>query len=775
MGMSTDTMGNENEGNLIIDASGTTKKVSLVEPTPQGEKRITRTLVDEAVVAGALGGGLMAEIADAIQDEAKRRQVLRQVEGQSGRYKDDKFADLAYGELRTVLTTGRLKRETLSPEEMGAVRESRRLRYEEAAAYGVMTNVDGILKEELTAADWTDYPARIAVAARRAETDAIGVLAYAHNSRIRGVVSDAVGATELLVRRDGLEQLADLTVPKNQQKLRELKITDVRTEVAVTQKKIDEEVLWDPIRNYAALVDLETPRQKEEKIAKDEAEKQRRHELELAQAQAETVARAQQPPAQAGYSSTDLKEMFGTGAKYEDFIRRILKQDGAHTNWTDFPPPWYKNLPDDLKSQAEFYESLANGSYVKKKYGQVKLEAVQNNEALSALDKRELMLFYESPGGREALERMMKRYFEFQDDKYGNRWIRLKGYNSHMNGDDALYEITKKGITDAKTIDDFKKELWRSLQTHEDIIREAERMGLGREEGPEIVARGKVANAWNFLYISHIVESADIDRDLAPGSPSYVEQVRANFHPLAKIKVKLITDSAIDKGKIPGVAREAWGGGVGAWLVEHGTNSELRRQVYEGKIRPYPKILFASMIELVGWHEGGDKKAEFTSLAEALLNKREIKKEDWTYIEGQELIGQYNDWWSAAGKVYEYATGGEKTQAGRPEQWRNWGVDLANAWAKLRGLDVNIAPYMSDEEALFWTIVNSLLIDQKKLNLNISKTAYPQLDITIKAMLSDRLMYVADSSDGKVKRDPDLVRKINKRIGADFLRAVSGF
>jgi len=274
------------EGQLIIDARGTVKDVTPSKP--KVEEKIADTLVEKAVVAGAgaLGGGLIAEITDAIQNEAKRKQVLRQVERQSDRYKDDKFADLAYGELRTVLTTG-------SSEEIEAARESRRLRYEEAAAYGVMTNVEGILTEELTVADWTDYPARVAVAARRAETDAIGVLAYAHNSRIRGVVSDVVGATESLVRRDGLEQIKDLTNPKNVAKLQKLNIADVNTEIVETKKKIDKEVLWNPVRNYAALVNLETPRQKEEKTAKDETERQRRHELELEKAKAEAAARGQ--------------------------------------------------------------------------------------------------------------------------------------------------------------------------------------------------------------------------------------------------------------------------------------------------------------------------------------------------------------------------------------------------------------------------------------------------------------------------------------------------
>lgn len=504
--------------------------------------------------------------------------------------------------------------------------------------------------------------------------------------------------------------------------------------------------------------------------------------FEMMQKQAEAAARVQQAPAAPGFNPADLKEMFGSGAKYEDFIRRILKQDGAHTNWTDFPPPWYKNLPDELKTQAEFYESLANGSYVKKRSGQVKLEPVQNNEALPALDIRELRKFYESAGGRVAIESLMKEYFELYTDDFGYKWVRLKGYTDYKKAEAEINEENKKmrkdaikikeakdkqktyvdmklNITDAGLIDITKKRIWGEIKALPGVIKEAKDMGLQGEDAAETVAKGKVANAWNFIYISHVVEAADVDRYLYPGAPSYVEQVRAEFHPLSKIKAKMKITTEGD----PGLEREAWGGAVGAWLAEHATDEDLRRKVASGEIRPYPETLFASMLELIGEKDGA-------SIAERLITGGDIV---WKNITPQELIGYYGDLWSAATSIYAYATGGGegKTQAGdNSPKWKAWGVDLANSFAKLRKTPVGV--YCSDEEALFWMVANSLPVNIKNGNLSISNKGYPHLDITVDAMLGERLRYTRfDKSDKLFKEDRGVVGRIKKRIGATIAKS----
>ncbi|MEK7163515.1 MAG: hypothetical protein AAB768_00025, partial [Patescibacteria group bacterium] len=483
-----------------------------------------------------------------------------------------------------------------------------------------------------------------------------------------------------------------------------------------------------------------------------------------AKRQAEAAARVQQPPATSGFMPADLKEMFGTGAKYEDFIRRILKQDGAHTNWTDFPPPWYKNLPDHLKTQAEFYESLANGSYVKKRSGQVKLEPVQNNEALPALDIRDFKQFYESPGGEESLRFLMVNYFElYTDKKFGYKWVRLKGYGKSLSGDVDDYEKTRTAITDASALDSFKRTTWEQIQKLPGVISEATQMGLPEETGAEIVAKGKVANAWNFIYISHVVEAADVDRFLPPGAPSYVEQIRAEFHPLSKIKAKMKITGEGD----PALEREAWGGAVGAWLAEHATDRDLRKKIKDGDIRPYPETLFASMLELIGEKDGA-------SIAESLITNRDII---WGDITPQELIGYYGDLWSAATTLYTYATAPDsaqgKTQAGDNDlKWKAWGVEPANAFAKLRKTPLGL--YCSDEEALFWMVANSLPVNTKSRNLSISTRAYPHLDITIENMLGERLWYVKPAKNKKgwtFKEDRGVVGRIKERTGATIARS----
>jgi len=254
------------------------------EPAHQdaGSSNIPEKVVTAA--AGAIGGALLERAFDAIEDAFERKRVSEDVHARDKQYENDFFKDLSYGQLRRVLRTGSNEGKKLSAEEMVSARLSQRSRLREAESYGVMTGAEGILKQRLIEADWKDYPAKIAEAAKAAEEEASGMLQYRHNPRIKGIVSDVVSDTELTTRRDGYKQMADLNDPANLEAAKRLKITDLSAEIQGLEEEIATKVQWDPINNYAAYVNQETPRQREERLNWEEKERQRQHEVELEKA-----------------------------------------------------------------------------------------------------------------------------------------------------------------------------------------------------------------------------------------------------------------------------------------------------------------------------------------------------------------------------------------------------------------------------------------------------------------------------------------------------------
>ncbi|TSC87978.1 MAG: hypothetical protein G01um101416_293 [Microgenomates group bacterium Gr01-1014_16] len=444
-----------------------------------------------------------------------------------------------------------------------------------------------------------------------------------------------------------------------------------------------------------------------------------------------------------------LERAMGRGTGYGDFIRRIKGQSAAHTNWTDFPPRWYQELDQEAKDQAELYESLANGAYVKKLYGPTNLEAVQKNEALPAIGKLDIQQFYETAGGREALEQLVQRYFEQDDSPEPNGTFRVRFKNK-----EAMEEFC-----DISKFTKAKEGVAMGLIAHEGIANEA---GMFNVE-PKVVAEGKVANAWNLIFLSHLAESADKDRKLPPGTPVYSEQVRTEFHPLAKIKAKLKLHKTDEEAA---ETIESWGGSLGNWLAENGMQPSIREKLGQPGMTPFPETMFVSMLEVIG-EKGGP------SLAERLINGEAIQ---WDKVEAQEFKGYYGDLWSSVTTVNEYVTGDEKKRA-LPAKTTSameeaWGVDLANALAKIRGSEVGkyLGRYINTPESLGWIEANCLGVDQDSRNLRLEKRPY--LFAVISNMTNSRLKHVVDPLTGEKYVDNSLDKKIQSILKASGITSV---
>ncbi len=259
----------ENSGQkpqLIINARGTIKDVSIPVPEAPVLPPVVAGAVEKAgdkavtAAAAAIGGGLITQLIDhtveAIEDKDSMERVKSEIHSHDEDYKDDKYRDLTYGELRARLTTSKDNTEKIG------LRASERIRLREAASYGVLVDADNELSERLVEADKSDYPAKIAAAAKKAEQRAKESFLYRYNPRIEGVVSSAVGETTVLVKNDLVGNLSDRT------------------------RRV---VLWDPGLEYATLVNSETAQQKSERLALEKEERDRAHERGMQQQQLDTA------------------------------------------------------------------------------------------------------------------------------------------------------------------------------------------------------------------------------------------------------------------------------------------------------------------------------------------------------------------------------------------------------------------------------------------------------------------------------------------------------
>jgi len=219
----------------------------------------------------------------------------------SERQKADKYGNVAYGVLRQRLQTGKNDGgEDLTFDEANWMRESARLRTEEAGELEVFDVAPSILTSRLKAsADRQNYQQVVEEAAVSVEQHAQATNKYGENDYLRGAAGDAVRATRFLAEAE----LAG----------RRLTPTERQTRG----------VHWDPRLPWTQLIDHETDEQKEERLARERME----HERQLAELQAkgwdlETFNQAR------GQMSAEEREFLdrGTADQLLDLSGRLLAQ-----------------------------------------------------------------------------------------------------------------------------------------------------------------------------------------------------------------------------------------------------------------------------------------------------------------------------------------------------------------------------------------------------------------------------------------------------------------
>lgn len=427
---------------------------------------------------------------------------------------------------------------------------------------------------------------------------------------------------------------------------------------------------------------------------------------------------------------TNLGESFRAESTYGIFVGAELYQAPINLQVDTFPPRWFQELDSTGQDLIRARIRLANAAFIKRRVADIDPEKAKNNDYL-LLPWREMELLYkEMPGFREALEIFYGDLFEARYEDANFSGIRLK-----------------QGSVE---------KLKNFLGYRDGLIKK-----LVKEGHSEIEAKAAVAVAWNLIYIGNTVESADINREVAP-SIVYGEQVRANCHPLIKGRRKLVEDvEKKDRVKEVGT-EEGWGGQLGVWIAERVSRDPKFKDAFlKGEFNPFPETM------LISFFENETDKDKIT-LAERLLKREEINfNPDFS---GADMFGDYVDLWDTALKGYFYATGKVPLAKFDRAEVMNWTAALADVMAKMKGEQLLKRHYLTPDYLLFCICASvGLKSRTSDLVLDMPNQYY---NLNLRALLNPRLL--APFPGQKVAKSY-LVKNLSAGFMGSQARWVTGF
>lgn len=238
---------------------------AAAQPAPAKEEKGE---VDWRKIAEILGISFAGDEAfEAWVKEMKKKKEEKKTPGpkteedkRSERQKKDKYGHVSYGRLKVWMQNKRDEEGNgFTAEQMKEMFVSVRMRVEEATERQLFEGAASILKNRLEKEATRDnYGLIIEDAAVAVENEANGVNDYKNSSWLKGVAGDAVRETRLLAERE-------LTTDTNR--------------AVVLDGEIEQRVFWNPKLPWVQIIDYETDRQREERLANE----QREHELKMAE------------------------------------------------------------------------------------------------------------------------------------------------------------------------------------------------------------------------------------------------------------------------------------------------------------------------------------------------------------------------------------------------------------------------------------------------------------------------------------------------------------
>ncbi len=232
------------------------------------------TLGVTATVFGA--GAALLDEAGELTDKLIRPGLRGERNEEPGRETEgEDISTYSYKKIREALDSRKLRGKELTEDKKDELSMARRERYKEAEQLGVFDGARKALVETLIESEWkqSDYITKIDGLAQRLEDQARMVRGYRGNPKLEGVVGDAVRATHLLARFDGLIHASDNAIAKG------LKVD--RETLDQLANQIRDEVLWNPEipkSGYKAYIDQLTPAQAEKKREEQSKTEERRRQ-----------------------------------------------------------------------------------------------------------------------------------------------------------------------------------------------------------------------------------------------------------------------------------------------------------------------------------------------------------------------------------------------------------------------------------------------------------------------------------------------------------------
>ncbi len=404
------------------------------------------------------------------------------------------------------------------------------------------------------------------------------------------------------------------------------------------------------------------------------------------------------------------------------FVDALFNQQNPRLYFTP-PPEWVRKLPPKEQYLLKIQQKLASGAEYKLGVKDISAEKARQSEVYN-LPETELKFIYEMPGVKEALETFVGDLLEpYSED--GRVFSRLK-----LGPDGRIDKSVAKKCGDIDSgfsFESFKEEMYKKMALKklypnkigeinsdwETVYKDAIKDYIKKARDDFKNFRGNrgiidnrtdaelenkwitdnaleekraVATAWNFLFVGHVIESADTKRSLKP-SQINSDKLRTMMMPLEKFLQK----ASIRKGSLQG-SEELFGGNLSLWakrrMEEEGANFS-QKLVYaadndrtemtdeQAKWRLMPKRTMCSFSDE---YHVKTKDGEEMTFSEALRNKKEIvfKENDL------DVFVSLRDTWDEVISVSPFLIGkGEYSPVQQPDKF-------ASAVEKLKGLVTGI-------------------------------------------------------------------------------------
>jgi len=417
--------------------------------------------------------------------------------------------------------------------------------------------------------------------------------------------------------------------------------------------------------------------------------------------------------------SAETRDLFAETGRKSPGISGLIATESAQ-GWMSeeyfnaHPEFWYTDLSPQGKDMIQQRIWLTQLAAIKRTYGMTKLENLVHAERVQIHADRIGMLWKEMPGFRQALTTIFDDLFTLAD--YHVPFAGHLPEKGKAKKTIRMVKLKASGVEKLnKGFSKYKRKTIVALETFLSSDSAPKPSKNVPFSGPRFDAEAAFAAAWNFIYISNVVESADTGKFNLTAVPGYdlplvldsreddeleadtgdavirkeravmeslawAEQVRASFAIGEKARSKFDKrEAGTDEGYL---------GVLGEYLAgEFRRESNEGKRIQQGKSELAPELLMASMLDMTRRKIGEDKEGNdiMESLGETLSGLRTSE----SFQAGQVKIlnpgegdfpiedvrvtemwgGDYVDKWDSQFLIFEAISGGFPLERGKEIEW----------------------------------------------------------------------------------------------------------